>query len=189
MVMGKFLAKPGGGLPVQASDLTPEEISELMDGELDTERVEHACHALREAASMEAWIYYHVIGDTLRGCSGLAPRFAERFSARLGSEPTVLAPPPRRTAPAAIAWAVAASAAAVSVVGWVALQMMPPLPAALPGAVATVQQATSVRAADVRRPVENEYLLAHQEYSPTTAIQGVRPTLRAASAEQQDVRR
>jgi sigma-E factor negative regulatory protein RseA len=185
MVMAKFLAKPGGGHPVQSSDLTPEEISELMDGELDTERVEHACHALREVASMEAWIYYHVIGDTLRGCSGLAPGFAERFSARLGSEPTVLAPLPRRPAPAAIAWALAASAAAVSLVGWVALTTMSPLPTA----VATVEQATSVRAADVRRPVENEYLLAHQEYSPTTAIQGVRPTLRPATAEEQDVRR
>lgn len=183
--MGKFLAEPGGVRPVQASNLTPEEISELMDGELDAERVEHACHGLREAASMEAWIYYHVIGDTLRGCSGLAPGFAERFSTRLRAEPTVLAPPPRRTAPAAIAWALAASAAAVSLVGWVALTTMSPLPTA----VATVQQATEVRAADVRRPVENEYLLAHQEYSPTTAIQGVRPTLRAASADEQDVRR
>jgi sigma-E factor negative regulatory protein RseA len=187
MVMGKFLAKPDGGAPVQASNLTPEEISELMDGELDAERVEHACHALREAASMQAWIYYHVIGDTLRGCSGLSPGFAERFSARLGTEPTVLAPPPRRTAPAAIAWALAASAAAVGVVGWVALNTMTPM--SPPAVVATVQQATAVRAADVRRPVENEYLLAHQEYSPTTAIQGVRPTLRPASAEEQDVRR
>src|SRR5215469_14907119 len=185
MVMGKFLAKPGGARPVQASDLTPEEISELMDGELDTERVEHACHALREVASMEAWIYYHVIGDTLRGCSGLSPGFAERFAARLGAEPTVLAPPPRRPAPAAVAWAVAASAAAVAVVGWVALTTMPVPPAA----VATVQQATAVRAADVHRPVENEYLLAHQEYSPTTAIQGVRPTLRVIAADDQDARR
>ena len=183
--MGKFLAKPDGGAPVQASNLTPEEISELMDGELDAERVEHACHALREAASMQAWIYYHVIGDTLRGCSGLSPGFAARFASRLSTEPTVLAPPPRRPTPTAIAWAVAASAAAVSVVGWVAVTVMGPLP----GAVATVQQATSVRAADARRPVENEYLLAHQEYSPTTAIQGVRPTLRPASAEEQDVRR
>ena len=52
--------------------------------------------------------------------------------------------------------------------------------------LATVQQATAVRAADVRRPVENEYLLAHQEYSPTTAIQGVRPSLRVVAADEQD---
>src|SRR5215472_8430048 len=185
MVMRKYLTETGGGRPGQATEPTPEEVSQVMDGELDAEHVEHACHGLREAASMEAWVCYHVIGDTLRGCSGLSPGFAERFAARLVTEATVLAPPPRRPAPAAIGWAVAASAAAVTVVGWVALTTMSPLPAA----VATVQQANAVRAADVRRPVENEYLLAHQEYSPTTAIQGVRPTLRAASAEEQDVRR
>jgi len=184
MVMGKFQAE-GGGRPVQASELTPEEVSQLMDGELDAERVERACHGLRETASMQTWISYHVIGDTLRGCSGLAPGFAERFAARLATEATVLAPAPRRMAPAAIAWAVAASAAAVSVVGWVAVTTMGP-----PAAVATVQQANSVRAADARRPVENEYLLAHQEYSPMTAIQGVRPaSLRPVSVDEQDARR
>src|SRR6516165_4316869 len=164
MVIGKYLTETGGGRPGQATELTPEEVSQLMDGELDAERVEHACHGLRGTASMETWVCFHVIGDTLRGCSGLSPGFAERFSARLGTEPTVLAPPPRRTAPAAIAWALAASAAAVGVVGWVALNTMTPM--SPPAVVATVQQATAVRAADVRRPVENEYLLAHQEYSP-----------------------
>ena len=185
MVMGKYLTETGGGRPGQATELTAEEVSQLMDGELDAERVEHACHGLRESAAMETWVCYHVIGDTLRGCGGLSPGFAERCAARLGAEPTVLAPPPRRAAPAAVAWAVAASAAAVVVVGWVALTTMPEPPAA----VATVQQATAVRAADVRRPVENEYLLAHQEYSPTTAIQGVRPTLRVIAADDQDARR
>ena len=81
-----------------------------------------------------------------------------------------------------MAWALAASVAGVTVVGWVALTTMPLPPAAL----ATVQQATAVRAADVRRPAENEYLLAHQEYSPTTAIQGVRPSLRVVAADEQD---
>ena len=185
MVIGKYLTETGGGRPGQATELTPEEVSQLMDGELDAERVEHACHGLRGTASMETWVCFHVIGDTLRGCSGLSPGFAERFAARLGAEPTVLAPPPRRAAPAAVAWAVAASAAAVAVVGWVALTTMPVPPAA----IATVRDASAVRAADVHRPVENEYLLAHQEYSPTTAIQGVRPTLRVIAADDQDARR
>jgi len=35
----------------------------------------------------------------------------------------------------------------------------------------------------------NEYLMAHQEYSPTTAIQGVRPYLRAVTADDQDAPR
>jgi len=32
------------------------------------------------------------------------------------------------------------------------------------------------------QPVSPDYLLAHQEYSPTTLIQGVGPYLRAVSA-------
>ena len=96
----------------------------------------------------------------------------------------MLAPPPRRAAPAAIALAIAATVAAVSVVGWVALTTMPTAPTAL----AAAKQAASVRAADARPPVENEYLLVHQEYSPTTAIQGVRPYLRAVAASEPDAR-
>ena len=38
------------------------------------------------------------------------------------------------------------------------------------------------------RAVDNEYLLVHQEYSPTTAIQGVRPYLRAVAASEPDAR-
>jgi hypothetical protein len=53
-------------------------------------------------------------------------------------------------------------------------------------AIAAARQAASVRAADARRPVDNEYLLVHQEYSPTTAIQGVRPYLRAVAASDPD---
>src|SRR5215469_18534630 len=113
MVMRKYLTETGGGRAGQATELTPEEVSQLMDGELDAQRVEHACHGLREAASMETWICYHVIGDTLRGCGGLSPGFAERFAARLGAEPTLLAPPRRRPTPAAVAWALAASVAGV----------------------------------------------------------------------------
>jgi sigma-E factor negative regulatory protein RseA len=96
-----------------------------------------------------------------------------------------LAPPRPRPAPAALALAIAASVAAVGVVGWIALATMP-VP---PEAVATAQQAGAVRPADARRPVVNEYLLAHQEYSPTTAIQGVRPYLRAVAADDQDAPR
>ena len=173
---GQDSARPSG--------LEPEEVSLLMDGELDPERVEHACRGLREHASIETWVCYHVIGDTLRGCTLLAPGFALRFSSKLAAEPIVFAPSQRRTAPAALAWAIAASVAAVGVVGWVALTTMP----APPAVVATVQQATAVRAADARRPADNEYLLAHQEYSPTTPIQGVRPYLRAAVADVPDAR-
>jgi len=182
MVMGKFLAGPDADEPARQTELTPEEISLLMDGELDAERAEQACQGFRVAAAVETWLSYHVIGDCLRGDGTATRTIAARFWARLAAEPTVLAPPRRQPTPAAIAWAIAASVAAVGVVGWVALTTMP-LP---PSAIATAQRAAAVRAADVRRPVVNEYLLAHQEYSPTTAIQGVRPYLRAVTTDPQD---
>src|SRR5208283_2373757 len=106
MVMGTFQGPPDGNPP-----LTVEEISLWMDGELDPERSERACEGLRDAASMAAWESYHLIGDLLRGCGDVTPGFAARFAARLGAEPTVLAPR-RRPAPTAVAWAVAASMAA-----------------------------------------------------------------------------
>jgi sigma-E factor negative regulatory protein RseA len=162
----------------------PEEISLLMDGELDALRVDDVCAGLRESHCVATWVCYHVIGDALRGSSAATPGFAARFTEKLACEPTVLAPQRRKTAPAAMALAVAATVAAVSVVGWVALATMP----APTTAIATAERAASVRAADARRPADNEYLLVHREYSPTTAIQGVRPYLRAVAASEPDAR-
>jgi len=183
--MGKFLALPDADEPARPTELTPEEVSLLMDGELDADRAERACHGLREVASVQTWVCYHVIGDALRGQCAPVAGFGDRFSERLAAEPTVLAPPRSRPTPAAMALAAAATVAAVGVVGWVALTTMP----TPTEAIATAQQAGIVRAADMRRPVVNEYLLAHQEYSPTTAIQGVRPYLRAVAADEQDAPR
>ena len=180
--MGKFLALPDADEPARPTEPTPEEVSLLMDGELDADRAERACHGLREVASVQTWVCYHVIGDCLRGDGAPMWGISKRFAARLAAEPTVLSPSRARPTPAAVAWAVAATVAAVGVVGWVALTTMP-LP---PSAIATAQRVDEVRAADLRRPVVNEYLLAHQEYSPTTAIQGVRPYLRAVTADPQD---
>ena len=103
---------------------------------------------------------------------------------RLAAEPVVLAPPRRSPAPHAIALALAATIAAVSVVGWVALNTMP-APVAV---IASARQAVGVRAADARPAVDSEYLLVHQEYSPANAIQGIGPYLRAVSASEPDAR-
>jgi|SRR5450432_2157639 len=170
----------------------PEEISQLMDGELDTARVDDVCAGLRDsgcvatgvATGVATWVCYHVIGDSLRGSPTVTTGFSARFAQRLAVEPTVLAPQPRKTAPAAAALAIAATVAAVSVVGWVALATMPTAPNALVAA----RQAATIRATDARPPVDNEYVLVHQEYSPTTAIQGVRPYLRAVAASEPDAR-
>lgn len=183
MVMGTFQAdasaRGAGG-----SEPKPEEISLLVDGELDAERVDAICVGLRQTHCTATWVCYHVIGESLRGSCATMPGFSARFAERLAAEPTVLAPSRRRPAPAAMALAAAATVAAVSVVGWVALSTMPTPDTAMMAA----RQAALVRAADARRAVDNEYLLAHQEYSPSTAIQGARPYLRAVAASEPDAR-
>jgi sigma-E factor negative regulatory protein RseA len=156
-----------------------EEISRLMDGELDDEHVDGVCTELRHPDSMATWVCYHMIGDTLRDSGGPMPGFASRFSARLAAEPTVLAPRPKQSRPLTFAWAAAATVAAVSLVGWVAVGTIDPQA----GAVAKAREAVNVRAASIRpQTIPADYLMVHQEYSPTAPIQGVGPGLRGVSA-------
>jgi sigma-E factor negative regulatory protein RseA len=161
-----------------------EKISRLMDGELDDAAdFEQCVGSLRTEDAYATWVCYHVIGDHLRGGRGVAQGFAARFSQKLAAEPTVLAPAAGRSArapqTATFAWAVAATLAAVTVVGWTAFSMVD-VPQT---AVATAREAATVRAAEVRPSgeVPADYLLAHQEYSPGMAFQGLGPALRAVS--------
>lgn len=150
-----------------------ENISRLMDGELEQVDFERCCGELKSADAMRTWVCYHVIGDSLRGTAGHSQTFEARFAAMLAAEPTVLAPKPRLQVPAqpaTFAWAVAASLFAVTVVGWTAVSMFD----APPTALAKAREAATVRQAQVAPPaaVGADYLLAHQEYSPAYAMQG-----------------
>ena len=162
-----------------------EKISRLMDGEFDDAADFDQCvGSLRSEDAYATWVCYHVIGDQLRGDRGIAQGFSARFSKQLAAEPTVLAPmaakPARGAQTATFAWAVAATVAAVTIVGWTAFSMVD----APTMAVAKAREAATVRAAEVRPggEVPADYLLAHQEYAPGMAIQGLGPALRAASA-------
>ena len=156
-----------------------ERISHLMDGEIEGAEAEAAYGGLKRPEGVEAWVCYHVIGDALRRTSGSMPGFSERFAARLAAEPVVLAPHPRHGPRLPFVWAAAATAAAVMVVGWVAVSTLDPQPTAM----ANAREAAAVRSAQAKpQPVSPDYLLAHQEYSPTTQIQGVGPYLRSVAA-------
>jgi sigma-E factor negative regulatory protein RseA len=163
-----------------------ENISRLMDGEVDPAEFERLCGEMKSPEALRTWVCYHVIGDQLRGARGVAPRFATRFCAALAAEPTVLAPHMTNSVEhgragqvATAAWAVAATLAAVTVVGWTAFSMVD----APPTAVAKAREATTVRAAQIKPPADipADYLLAHQEYSPSVVIQGGAPYLRAVA--------
>jgi len=156
-----------------------EQISRLMDGELDGAEADAAFRELKKSEGVAEWACFHVIGDVLRGSGEPSPGFSLRFAARLAEEPTVLAPRPRESRRLPFVWAAAATVAAVMVVGWVAVSTLDPQPAV----VAKAREAAAVRAAQSKSPpVSPDYLLAHQEFSPTMQIQGVGPYLRSASA-------
>ena len=163
-----------------------ENISRLMDGECDDAELDVVCVELRRDEGLRTWACYHAIGDALRGDAPAMSGFSARFSARISQEPTVLAPRARANSRTA-SWALAAAAtvAAISVVGWTALSVADDFPAV----VAKARQAGATRATQIRMAnIPTDYLLAHQEYSPATAIQGVGPYLRAVAVPGGDTR-
>jgi sigma-E factor negative regulatory protein RseA len=102
-----------------------QEISSLMDGELDHNEAGRAigsCCTSREAA--ETWQAYHLIGDVLRGGRPHPTATAERVRQALAAEPAIIARPKRvyETTIGRVAIAAAASVATIGVVGWIGTQ-------------------------------------------------------------------
>jgi sigma-E factor negative regulatory protein RseA len=166
-----------------------DKISALMDGELDEQQARQQFARLKQDEELaQCWLTFHVIGDALRGEHPLSHEFDRRLTTRLAAEPTVIGPRYNVTRRAVTyALSAAASLSAVALVGWVALSGNPLAPqpelakAPTPPAVAT----PSAQLASV--PSEgkmNEYLMAHQEFSPSTAIQGLAPYIRSVSSTQ-----
>ena len=162
-----------------------ENLSRLMDGELEPSEVDSVCAALKRADAVTTWTCYHMIGETLRGTPVATIAVREAFAARLATEPTVLAPrarPPSSSGLVTWGFAAAATVAAVTVVGWTAMSVVGDPPAA----VAKAGEASAISAARVRpSTIPADYLLAHQEYAPG-AIQGVGPYLRAVGTQVSD---
>ena len=151
-----------------------EQISRLMDGEIGASELDSACTMLRNDAAAATWNCYHVIGDALRGESAVTRNLAAAISRMLAQEPAIVARwAAGPSGPAAWAWAAAASLAAMTVVGWTAYSMVD----AAPAGFAKAREAGTMSAAQMR-PVTvlpADYLLAHQEYAPANALQGVGP--------------
>ena len=77
-----------------------EQLSALLDGEVDAAAAARACaHWRDDVGSRDVWHAYHLIGDVMRSddLASTAQRdaaFLARLRVRLGSEPVVLAPAP-----------------------------------------------------------------------------------------------
>jgi len=164
-----------------------ERISAFMDGEAGQAETHHALLRLKQdTESNQIWAAYHLIGDTMRGDPLLRDDFMARFHARMESEPTQLAPRMSWRKSANYALSAAASISAIAVVLTLALVDNPlrpqaPIAAAPRSNAPVLAQAEPARPAPARQGKVNEYLMAHQEYSPSTALQGVAPYVRTVS--------
>jgi len=153
----------------QEQDMT-QDISSLMDGELDPQEAEHAvrsCCASPEAA--QTWQTYHLIGDVLRGGKPHPTQTAERVREALVKEPAIIARPKRvhETTVGRIALAAAASVATIGVVGWIGTQGGQTLPgnavvAKTPTAIQPVANKSAVPAQAPTVDVQ-DYLAAHKQ--------------------------
>jgi sigma-E factor negative regulatory protein RseA len=163
-----------------------ERLSAMIDDELGAPECDGCLAQLGEDPALrETWDLYHLIGDSLRGHAG--PALPQTFAPRLASEPTVLAPRRVERTAARSAWyalSAAASVAAVALVGWMALPLFegPTQVASSPSApAATLAEAKPVPVAQG----VNDYLLAHQRFSPSSAMGGIAPYVRTVSEERE----
>ena len=159
-----------------------ETISALMDGELEGRAADEAIDALgSESEALETWRLYHLVSDGMRDTRVLSAGFTSRLAARLAQEPTVLAPSrlPGRTPARRFAFAAAASVAAVGLVGWLAFGPQ----RETPPTIAKVETPAPIAAPRVVQltSATNDYLLAHQGFSPGVSLQGMVPYVRTVA--------
>jgi len=138
-----------------------DQISALMDDELDTAASAHLFTALNADDKLgECWALYHMIGDSMRGDPQLSPGFQKRVMRQLEQEPAVLAPRKISYKPSFMLSA-AASVAAVLFVGWMVMQQQTQSTPTAPTLAQNNVSAESVQ----------PYLLAHHEQSPENGMQ------------------
>lgn len=175
---------------MNTTELTQEQISAFADGEVADSQIDAALAALRHAKHGEDWALYHQIGDVLRSedmAFQLSPGFATRMAARLEAEPPIVAPVLATASVASSSkrvrqWAMPSMVAAAAV-ATMAFVLTPQLATMWKGEalVATVAptsgvtetsqiEAVAIPVAEgviLRDPRIDDYLLAHQRFSPS----------------------
>lgn len=171
-----------------------DKISAFMDGEASRIEAHQTISALKQhEVYREMWQTFHLIGDVMRGDHpALREDFHARFRASMNHEPTLLAPRMTWRKSGNLALSAAASFVAVAVVLTLLitdnpLQPQPQIAAAPKPEITQVTQTPAPQPVPaVNQARVHGYLMAHQEYSPSTTIQGVAPYVRTVSAAQGD---
>ncbi|MDD5301333.1 MAG: sigma-E factor negative regulatory protein [Gallionella sp.] len=147
-----------------------QEISALMDGELFEDEAENLLDRVkRDSDTHKDWEAYHLIGDVLRQPECIHRGLSAKVRERMQDEPTVLAPRGRavKQKMRTFALSAAASLVAVGVVAWMSLQV------GHEAAPQMAMQQNNLHPASVQiKSRSNDYLMAHQEFSPSTDMNG-----------------
>jgi sigma-E factor negative regulatory protein RseA len=147
-----------------------EQISALIDDEIAVDDAGHLITAVQSnKQAAEAWGQYHLIGDAMRGASVFNPDFKQNLMHKIDSEATVLSPnaalanrvaePKQQTGvkgKIATGWSIAASFAAVMVVGWMVMHQQ-------------TQSGNELAPVEVAQSIPAEYLTAHQASAPSAS--------------------
>ncbi len=155
-----------------------QEISVLMDGEMFEDEAELFFDKLkRHPQASQDWAVYHLIGDALRQPDHIHRDISPAFRERLQVEPIILAPhtrSPQRVRHYALS--AVASVMALALVAWLSMQVAgEPAPQ-----LAAAQHNNAVRPAAFQA---NDYLMAHQEFSPSADVQGAASYIHTVSAK------
>jgi len=172
-------------------------LSALMDGELDDREAQSTMARLKSDVEFRSrWDEFHLVRDALHGEPVLSAGFGDRLSKRLADEPTVLAPRrllPRTRRALTYAMSAAASIAAAALVLSVAMPQFGSNTTNIETAADKVPTAGDkvITTAGGEPPTlppsvpydgrMNELLLAHEVFSPSTALQGIAPYMRTVS--------
>ena len=148
-----------------------EQISALIDDEIAVEDAMHIITSMQsQKQAAEAWQHYHLIGDVMRGNAILSKDFKQNLMKKIDAEATVLSPAAHKTnaqpsirvkAKLPATWSIAASVAAVAVVGLMAIN--------------TNMQGNDVAPIEIAQSIPAEYLQAHQASAPSSGSYYVQP--------------
>jgi len=157
-----------------------QKISALMDGELFEDEAESFLGRIKQDSDAHNdWAVYHLIGDVLRQPEHIHRDLSTMVCERMQDEPIVLAPRGRAVKLRAVALSAAASLSAVGVVAWMALQITPEAAPQM-----AMQQAAARQASMQIQPKSNDYLMAHQEFSPSIEMNGGASYIRTVSYDE-----
>jgi sigma-E factor negative regulatory protein RseA len=188
------------------SEQSREQISALMDDELDNGS-HLILNALRENHEFrQAWDHYHLIGETLRGNlpEHVDVNLAERISQLIMKEPAIISmeKPFRAAIKPVIGFAIAASVAAVAILGVRQIGTNPvtsrigteiiasnsPDSVNLPVTTVSSSPVFENETHEFKTPVDaesrlNRYLVNYNEYRTNRGVQGMLPYVRIVAHE------